>query len=108
MNATTENTANRPDAHPSAKGAIASFFDTLVSTVVFILLAAGLVALTLTWRSSDLAFEGANQVVVTRSTWWGFNKTITKVEASALDGWTIVEDDETRKPLRSQTMRLPN
>lgn len=93
----------------SQKGAIASFIEDVIGLVVVALLVAGLVSLTLTWRSSDILFDGNGQTVtVTKSSWWGWKSEIIEVEASPQDGWTIVEKDRSRKPLRAQAMRLPD
>ncbi|CAG4971977.1 hypothetical protein LYB30171_01099 [Lysobacter luteus] len=90
------------------KGAIASFFDTLIGTVMLVLLAAGLIAITLTWRASDLEFLGGGQVRVTESTWWGLEKKVTKLEWSAQESWLEIDQNEVRIPLRNRAMRLEN
>lgn len=89
------------------RSAIGRFFDTLVGTILIVLLAAGLIALTLTWRSSDLVSEGTSRLLVTQSSWWGLQRKITVLEAFQIDGWTIIEESGNRLPMRSQPRRLP-
>ena len=108
MNAQVEPVAVQCSNKPVEKGAIASFFDTLIGTIMLIVLVAGLIAITLTWRSSDVEFLGGGQLRVTQATWWGLQKTITKLESSAQDGWVEVDDNEVRIPLRNRAMRLQN
>ncbi|MEF3081338.1 hypothetical protein V3391_03820 [Luteimonas sp. SMYT11W] len=89
------------------RGAIGKFFDTLIGTIFIVLLAAGLIALTSTWQSSDLLFEGTDRVLVTQTSWWGLQSKVTVLEASQIDGWTILKENGDRVPMRSQSMRLP-
>lgn len=94
-------------AGPIAKqGAIGAFFDTVLGVIMVTLLAAGLIALTLTWRSSDLEFLGDNEVKVTKATWWGLMETVTRLEVSPQGGWMVIGDDGVRIPLRNRAMRL--
>ena len=90
------------------KGAIATFFDTLIGTIMIVLVAAGLITITLTWRASDLEFLGGGQLRVTESTWWGLQKKVTKLESSAQDGWVEIDENEVRIPLRNRAIRLEN
>ncbi|QCO67539.1 hypothetical protein E5843_06715 [Luteimonas yindakuii] len=94
-------------AAPIAKqSAIGAFFDTVLGVIMVTLLAAGLIALTLTWRSSDLEFLGDNEIKVTRATWWGLMETVTRLEVSPQGGWMVIGDDGVRVPLRNRAMRL--
>ncbi|WP_129135669.1 hypothetical protein [Luteimonas sp. YGD11-2] len=88
------------------QGAIGAFFDTVLGVIMVTLLAAGLIALTLTWRSSDLEFLGDNEVKVTKATWWGLMETVTRLEVSPQGGWMVIGDDGVRVPLRNRAMRL--
>lgn len=108
MSASAEHTTIQSHPQPTGKGAIASFFDTLIGTIMLVLLAAGLITITLTWRASDVEFLGGGQLRVTQSTWWGLQKTVTRLESSMQDGWVIVQEDDTRLPLRNRAMRLQN
>ena len=96
-------------ASPATEGrsAIGRFFDTLIGTIFVVLLAVGLIALTSTWQSSDLLFEGSDRVLVAQTNWWGLQRKVTVLEASQIDGWTIIEENGDRLPMRSQSMRLP-
>ena len=108
MSTSAEHTTIQSHPQPAGKGAIASFFDTLIGTIMLVLLAAGLITITLTWRASDVEFLGGGQLRVTQSTWWGLQKTVTKLESSVQDGWVEVDENEVRVPLRNRAMRLHN
>ena len=66
MNAHAEEGHIAASPSTEGRGAIGRFFDTLIGTIFIVLLAAGLIALTSTWQSSDLLFEGSDRVLVTR------------------------------------------
>ncbi|MBD9369237.1 hypothetical protein [Xanthomonas sp. XNM01] len=108
MSASAEHTTMQPQSQPPGKGAIASFFDTLIGTIMLVLLSAGLITITLTWRTSDVEFLGGGQLRVTQSTWWGLQKTVTKLESSVQDGWVEIDENEVRVPLRNRAIRLQN
>lgn len=107
MNAHAEQGYTATGTSTEGRGAIGKFFDTLIGTIFIVLLAAGLIALTSTWQSSDLLFEGTDRVLVTQTSWWGLQRKVTVLEASQIDGWTIVKENGDRVPMRSQSMRLP-
>jgi|GEM_PF-5422148 len=107
MNAHAEHVTIATTPATDGRGAIGRFFDTLVGTIVIVLLAAGLIAITSKWQSSDLLFEGSDRLLVTQTRWWGLQSTVTVLEASQIDGWTIIEENGDRLPMRSQSMRLP-
>ncbi|TDK33028.1 hypothetical protein [Luteimonas terrae] len=97
--------ANTPVA--GGQSVIGRFFDTLFGTVFLVLLAAGLIALTVTWQSTTLEFDGTNRLTVKQDRWWGLQPKTTVLEASPVDGWTIIDEDGGRRPLRAQSLRLP-
>lgn len=106
MNAQMDQTQAQQQVPAPGRSAIGAVFDAVVSTALCVLLAAGLIALTLTWRSSDLEFIADNELRVTRTTWWGWNEKVTRLEASSRDGWQIIGDDNVRVPLRNRALRL--
>lgn len=107
MSAQVESVANQTTVS-EGKGAVASFVETVVSTVTLILMAVGLVTLTLTWRTSDVQFESEGALQITQSTWWGLQKEVTLLSTSVPEGWTIQRENGDRVPLKSQSIRLRN
>lgn len=102
-----------PQPHPQIveKGLIASFFDTLIGTVMLFLLTAGLITITLTWRASDIEFLTDGRVKVTKASWWGLQKKVHELEFSSQDGWAEIDEvdgNEERSLLRHRSMRLEN
>lgn len=72
------------------------------------LIVAGLVALTLTWRTSNVEFMSGGELRVTQSTWWGMREDVQLFRASAIDGWTIKRDNGDEVSLKNQAIRLRN
>lgn len=107
MSAQVESVAGQTTVN-EGKGAIASFFDTVLSTITLILMAVGLVTLTLTWRTSDLEFQGNRELKITQSTWWGFHEEVTQVIVDGPEGWTIQRANGDRVPLSRRSVRLRN
>lgn len=87
---------------------VVSFFETVLGLVMIALIVAGLVALTLTWRTSDIEFMGGGELRVTQFTWWGLKKDVNVIHASASDGWSIERPNGDRVPMKSQALRLRN
>lgn len=72
------------------------------------LIVVGLVALTLTWRTSDVEFMSGSELRITQSKWWGLQKDVKLIHASGPDGWTIERANGDRVPMKSQAIRLRN
>jgi hypothetical protein len=88
--------------------AVVGFFETLVGLVMVALIVVGLVALTLTWRSSDVEFMSDGKLRVTQYTWWGLQEDATVIYASPSDGWTIERPNGDKVPMKTQAIRLRN
>ena len=108
MSAQVEPVQDVAPATESPKSGIGSFFDSLVGTVMVILMAIGLVTLTLTWRTSEVRFESDGSLLVTQSTWWGFQTEDATYSAAGSNGWTIERENGDRVPLSNQSIRLRN
>jgi len=92
----------------AAKGAAASFFESWMGRLLLVVLAAGLLAVSLTWRTSDIEFLDGGQIRVAQSMWWGRQKTVATVEYSAQDGWVEIDEEQARGPLGSRAVRVRN
>lgn len=78
-------------AATSGRGLV-GFFDTVLTTLVFFLLAAGLIAVTATWRSSTVEFVGSDRMRLTESEWWGLHKNERLYRAGGA-GWAIIREN---------------
>ena len=89
------------------KGGVPSFFMNVLNAIMLILMAVGLVTLTLSWRTSDVEFSNTGELSVTQSTWWGFEKEVTQY-IHAPEGWVIKRANGDYSPLKNQSVRLRN
>lgn len=85
-----------------------SFFETVLGLMMIVLIVVGLVALTLTWRTSDVEFMSGGELRITQYTWWGLQKDVSIIHASVSDGWSIERPNGDRVPMKSQAIRLRN
>lgn len=100
-----------PSAAAESRGVmtgIVGFFESLIGLAMIGLVVSGIIALTLTWRTSNVEFLGAGELQVTQSTWWGIREEVKVFQASGVDGWTIKRDNGDRVPLRTQGILLRN
>ena len=88
---------------------IGGLFESFVVWVMVGLMAVGLVALALTWRTSDIVFGQTGELTVTQSTWWGFRDDTIHVRASSEDGWMSKEEGEAHYvQMKNRGIRLRN
>lgn len=79
-------------AAPPARSGVMAFFEGLLTLVLCLLMAVGLVALTATFRSSTVEFIGADRLRVTQMQWWGLASNESLYRASG-SGWLRVRDN---------------
>jgi hypothetical protein len=58
-----------PVSKPGIVAGLVGFFETLVGLVMVALIVVGIVALTLTWRTSDVEFMSGGKLRITQFTW---------------------------------------
>ena len=88
--------------------AVVGFFETLVGLVMVALIVVGLIAVTLTWRTSDVEFMSGGKLRITQYTWWGLQEDANVIHASPSDGWTIERPNGDNVPMKTQAIRLRN
>ena len=94
-------------AAPTSTSGFFSFFESLLSFVLCVLMAIGLIAATATWRSSTVEFIGSDRMRITENTWWGFLNDKTTYRSSA-SGWLVIRSNGDEVAVSAQPILIKN
>ena len=89
---------------PSGGGFI-NFIANAVTLLALALMAVGIVAATVHWRSHTIEFVGADRIRLTQSEWWGLSEVQTSYRSTAL-GWVLIRDGGDEVPVSLQPIKI--
>lgn len=92
---------------PSITSSLFSFFESLLTLVLWLLMAIGLITATASFRSSTVEFVGSDRMRITENTWWGLLSDETTYRSSA-SGWLLIRSNGDEIPVSSQPIRIKN
>lgn len=101
---TSEGTSSTQTAQPK-DGGLLNFFANAITLFAFLLMAAGLVAITATWRSHTIEFVGADRMRLTQSEWWGIVRAESLYRASPA-GWVLLRENGDEVAVTLQPIRI--
>lgn len=81
------------------------FVENAFAVVLCLLMAAGLIAITATWRSNTIEFVGKDRMRITETKWWGMRSEET-LYRSTVSGWAVMRPNGDEVPVASQPIRL--
>lgn len=98
---------NATTAAPASTSGFFSFFESLLTLVLWLLMAVGLIAATASFRSSTVEFVGSDRMRIIENTWWGLLSDEATYRSSA-SGWLLIRSNGDEVSVSSQPIRIKN